>query len=82
MKTIVRMELTQAFGETLRNLRKEAGLSQEKEAELAEYDRTYISLNERGLRKPTVQALFNLSKPLGIAPHRIIRLVEVRGEEL
>ncbi len=70
------MELIQVFGITLSQLRKEAGLTQEKLAELAGYDRTYISLIERGLRKPTVQALFNLSKPLGIPPHQFIKLVE------
>ena len=70
------MELIQVFGITLSQLRKEAGFSQEKLAELAGYDRTYISLLERGLRKPTIAALFNLSKPLGIAPHQLIKLVE------
>lgn len=70
------MELTQVFGNTLHQLRKDAGLTQEKLAELAGYDRTYISLIERGLRKPTVQALFNLSKPLGILPHQFVKLVE------
>jgi transcriptional regulator with XRE-family HTH domain len=70
------MELIQVFGITLSQLRKEAGLTQEKLAELAGYDRTYISLIERGLRKPTITALFNLSKPLGISPHQFIKLVE------
>jgi transcriptional regulator with XRE-family HTH domain len=70
------MELTHVFGKTLNQLRSESGLTQEKLAELAGYDRTYISLIERGLRKPTIQALFKLSKPLGISPHQFIKLVE------
>jgi len=75
------MELIQVFGITLSQLRKEAGLSQEKLAELAGYDRTYISLIERGLRRPTIAALFNLAKPLGIAPYQLIKLVEDKLSE-
>ena len=70
------MELIQVFGITLSQLRKEAGISQEKLAELAGYDRTYISLIERGLRMPTVKTLFDLSKPLGVSPHQFIKTVE------
>ena len=66
----------QAFGKTLYRLRKEANLTQEKLAELAGYDPTYISLIERGLRNPTVKALFDLSKPLGVSPHQFVKEVE------
>jgi transcriptional regulator with XRE-family HTH domain len=65
-----------AFGKTVFRLRKEANLTQEKLAELAGYDPTYISLIERGLRNPTVKALFDLSKPLGLSPHQFIKSVE------
>lgn len=56
--------LVEIFGKILSDYRKEAGLSQEKLAELADYDRTYISLMERGLRQPTLTTIFKLSKAL------------------
>lgn len=70
------MMLVKVFGKVLTELRKNAGLSQEKLAELAGYDRTYISLLERGLRQPTLTTIFNLSKALGLNPHIFIEMVE------
>ena len=68
--------VVKVFGKVLFELRKNAGLSQEKLAELAGYDRTYISLLERGLRQPTITTIFDLSKALGINPYLIIKKVE------
>ena len=68
--------LIPVFGKTLSRLRREKGFSQEKLAELAGYDRTYISLLERGLRQPTLTTIFDLSKSLDIAPHQLIQIVE------
>ncbi len=68
--------LSEVFGKTLNKLRIEADFTQEKLAELSGYDRTYISLLERGLRQPTITTIFNLSKPLGIPPHQLIKTVE------
>jgi transcriptional regulator with XRE-family HTH domain len=70
--------VVKVFGKVLSELRKNAGLSQEKLAELAGLDRTYISLLERGLRQPTITTLFNLSKALGISPSSLIKDVENR----
>ena len=68
--------LSKRFGIVLRDLRKESKLSQEKLAELAGYDRTYISLLERGLRQPTITTLFDLSKALHISPSSLVKAVE------
>jgi len=68
--------LSQVFGNVLREYRIKVNLSQEKLAELAELDRTYISLLERGLRQPTITTIFNLSKALNIKPHQLIEEVE------
>jgi len=68
--------LVKTFGKILSDYRKKAGLSQEKLAELADYDRTYISLMERGLRQPTLTTIFRLSKALGLSPSDIIRDIE------
>jgi len=68
--------LSKEFGKVLRDLRIESKLSQEKLAELAGYDRTYISLLERGLRQPTITTIFDLSKALHISPSTIIKAFE------
>ncbi len=68
--------LSQVFGNVLREYRIKVNLSQEKLAELAELDRTYISLLERGLRQPTITTIFYLSKALNIKPHQLIEEVE------
>ncbi len=68
--------LSEAFGKVLRNYRTKAGLSQEKLAEFADLDRTYISLLERGLRQPSLNIVFSLSKALDVRPHQMIEDVE------
>ena len=60
------------FGTILRQFRKDKSLSQTKLANLAELDRTYISLLERGLRVPSLSVLFKISKALDVLPSSII----------
>ena len=61
-----------AFGLVLRDLRQRAGLSQEALADAAEVDRTYVSLLERGLRQPTLETLFSLSRALNVSPSTMV----------
>jgi transcriptional regulator with XRE-family HTH domain len=49
-----------AFGEILRSKRKKVGLSQEKLAFETGFDRTTISLMERGLLSPTLRTMVRL----------------------
>lgn len=70
------MSIESIFGQELRKIREERNLSQEELAFLAKLDRTYISLLERGKRRPTLNTVFALAKQLNIAPSEIIRLVE------
>jgi transcriptional regulator with XRE-family HTH domain len=70
------MEIEQAFGRVLKELRKESKLSQENLALETDLDRTYISLLERGLRQPTLKTIFRLSKPLQIAPSQFLLKIE------
>jgi transcriptional regulator with XRE-family HTH domain len=55
------------FGERVRELRKDLGLSQEGFADACGFDRTYISGIERGLRNPSLTAIEILAKALGIS---------------
>ncbi len=55
-----------AFGAVLRALRRERDLSQEQLAEGCDFDRTYPSLLERGLRTPTLTVLLRLADVLNV----------------
>ena len=58
----------QLFGRRLRQLRKEAGLSQEKLAIIADLDRTYIGSVERGERNIALMNICKLAEALGVRP--------------
>jgi transcriptional regulator with XRE-family HTH domain len=71
-----------AFGTALREFRKATGISQEQFALDGGFDRTYISLLERGISSPTIRALFKLAQMLGVAPSEIVKRTEALvGEE-
>jgi len=61
------------FGKTLRELRMERGLSQEKLAEMAGLDRNYVGMIERGERNPAVVNIVWLAKALGVKPSELLR---------
>ncbi|MDN2659655.1 helix-turn-helix transcriptional regulator [Neptunomonas sp. CHC150] len=55
-----------AFGERVRQLRKEKGLSQEALADLAGIDRSYMGHIERGDQNITLTKIFQIAKALEI----------------
>lgn len=61
-----------AFGLRLRELRLNAGLSQEALGGLAGLDRTYISSCERGRRNATLEALHKLGAALNVSPSALL----------
>ncbi|MDB9317245.1 helix-turn-helix domain-containing protein [Nodularia spumigena] len=65
------------FGQCLRNARKKKGLSQEKLAELANLDRTYISLLERGKRNPSLICITCLCKALDISLPELFQTMDI-----
>lgn len=66
------------FGKVLRKYRLQQKLSQEKLAELADLDRTYISQIERGLKSPSIKSLLALAHALQVKAH--ILMIEVENE--
>jgi transcriptional regulator with XRE-family HTH domain len=70
------MNLSKVFGDVLRELRKDANISQEELADMANLDRSYISILERGLKQPSLQTIFSLSNSLKITPSKFIEKVE------
>lgn len=69
-------KLKKTFGAALRYYRKEADLSQEKLAQEANLDRTFISMLERGLRQPSLITIFELAAILRIKPSQLVIAVE------
>ncbi|KNF08598.1 putative transcriptional regulator [Gottschalkia purinilytica] len=75
------MELSQALAIVLKNNRHICKLSQEELAHRCGLDRTYISLLERGKRKPTINSLFAISKHLNLKLSEFIDQIEKLLEE-
>jgi transcriptional regulator with XRE-family HTH domain len=60
-----------ALGQALREIREEKGISQERLALDAGFDRTFVSLLERGLRSPTMRTVVKLAEVLKVKPSEI-----------
>ena len=60
----------------MRQLRQQAGLSQEKLAFDAELDRNYVSLLELGRNSASVKTIFKLAPALGVTVAELMGLVE------
>jgi transcriptional regulator with XRE-family HTH domain len=66
------MDINQAFGKALREIRISKGLSQEKMASAA--SRVYISSLERGLKSPTLITVEMIARELGVHPLTLLTL--------
>lgn len=64
------------FGRSVRRHREAKGISQEKLAERADLDRTYISDIERGNRNPGIKNVARLAKALGITTAELCKGVD------
>lgn len=60
------MDVKQKFGLRIKQLRKLKGLSQEKLANLAEIDRTYLPTIEKGERNVSIIVIEKLAIALGV----------------
>ncbi len=69
-------QIQATFGKIIRKYRLQQGLSQEKLAELASLDRTYISQIERGLKSPSISSLISLAKALKVKAHILVSEME------
>lgn len=60
------MDIKQRLGQKLKELRKQKGLSQEKLANMAEIDRTYLPTIEKGERNVSIEVVERLAKALDV----------------
>jgi transcriptional regulator with XRE-family HTH domain len=63
-----RVDAARAFGQAIKEARLMRGLTQERLAELGDFDRTYPSLLERGRRAPTFFIILQLAAALRMSP--------------
>jgi transcriptional regulator with XRE-family HTH domain len=73
-----------AFGAALRCIRKQRGMTQEDVSDGADIDRTLPSLYERGMRSPTLIALFEIARALDVEPTQLVAdtVRQLRGQQL
>lgn len=70
------MNLSYAFGKTLRRIRIEHGLTQEELGFEADLRRAYISSLELGQKEPSLQTIQKLSAAFGMTSSKLIAEVE------
>lgn len=66
------MNINQAFGKALKEVRLKQGITQEGLAEAA--SRVYVSMLERGLKSPTLSTVEKIAQELGVDPSAILLL--------
>lgn len=71
-----------ALGKTIKLRRVEMDLTQEQLAERCEFDRTFISQIERGIREPSLKHLRNLANALNTLASSLIQDSELREQQL
>lgn len=70
------LKLPELFGKVLKEKRQQAGFSQEVLAFEAGFNRTFISMLERGIRQPTLTTLFRLGRALKVSSAELVSSVE------
>lgn len=78
MTRVQNTALAEAFAAQLRDLRKEAGLSQEQLAHQAGVDRTFVGKLEHGKHQPSLAVVFALAHAVDKTPEDLIALVRQR----
>jgi transcriptional regulator with XRE-family HTH domain len=66
----------EVFGQVLREVRTQRGLSQERLALESKVDRTFVSQIERGVRQPSLTTMFRLADALNVSPSALLVRVE------
>lgn len=69
---MARTNAQQKLGKKIKQLRTDAGLSQERLGEITGLDRTYISGIERGVRNPSLKNIEKLAKALKVKTSELI----------
>jgi transcriptional regulator with XRE-family HTH domain len=74
----MRHTLVHHLGETIRDLRKKAGMSQTVFGEKCGFYQTYLSRIENGSANPTINAIEVIAKALGTTVFELLDIVQAR----
>ena len=74
--------LNEAMSQVIVRLRKKAGYSQQKLAEISSITRVYLLQLEQGKFRPTLNSIFFLAKGLDIPPEQFVELIEKERKKL
>ncbi len=80
MSSCMSTKYRQAFGDRVRQIREQLGLSQEALAAQAKLHRTHISLIERGQRNVRLETVERLAKALRVQPADLMPLFKLSGK--
>jgi len=72
----IRDKTLSAFGRNVARLRAEREFSQDKLAEKADLDRTFVSGVERGIRNPGIKTVIRIAKALNVTVAELCKGVE------
>jgi len=75
--TLKKSSIEEHFGNVLKQLRNEKGISQEELGFESGYHRTYISMLERGKKSPSLKTIFQLAKALDVEPSYIMERLQI-----
>lgn len=75
------IKIQQAFGQAVKSIRMEKGISQEKLAELVDLHRTYISDIERGGRNVSLVNIYRIAEGLDVKVFEIFQEMEKKVNE-
>lgn len=67
------------LGDTIRDMRRERGLSQEVLSGLAGIARTHLTMIENGTMHPTIETLCKIAQALGLRTSELFSMVEDRN---
>jgi len=76
-KMPVRDKTLLAFGQNVSRIRTAKAFSQDKLAEKADLDRTYLSGIERGVRNPGIKIVIRIARALGVTVDQLCKGVDV-----
>jgi transcriptional regulator with XRE-family HTH domain len=76
MPVMPKDKILSGFGRNVARLRNTAALSQDKLAEKANLDRTYLSGIERGVRNPGIKVVIRLARALGVSVAQLCKGVD------
>ncbi|ACV69804.1 transcriptional regulator, XRE family (plasmid) [Desulfohalobium retbaense DSM 5692] len=75
------MKPLEELGQEIKSRRKQLGLSQEKLADKCGFDRTYISMVERGKRNPSLLNLLKIAKGLEASVSELTEVINGANSE-